>query len=239
VPYHPGGGVNLPTDIELADRRLTRSHGGELHQEADSNTPEFDHQPRRQDRGRSELPAHRRTRAHRARRLPFSGFADGFEFDVLDATKIILEEVVPVKPIGRLVLDRVVDNLFAETEQVAFCTQNIVAGIDFTNDPLLQGRNFSYLDIQLKRLGSPNFQELPVNEPKGCPFHNFQQDGRWLEADENIDGDPSVLFDAVALLVTAKDAEKLVVAYKQAEAKSEAMEAKISLRYSAAAVKNR
>jgi catalase len=74
------------------------------------------------------------------------------------------------------VLNRVVDNFFAETEQVAFCTQNIVDGIDFTNDPLLQGRNFSYLDTQLKRLGSPNFTDLPINAPK-CPFANFQQDG--------------------------------------------------------------
>ena len=82
----------------------------------------------------------------------------------------------PVRPVGRLVLDRVVDNFFAETEQVAFCTQNIVPGIDFTNDPLLQGRNFSYLDTQLKRLGSPNFTHLPVNAPK-CPFAHFQQDG--------------------------------------------------------------
>jgi catalase len=103
-------------------------------------------------------------------------FADAFEFDVLDATKIIPEEQVPVRRIGRLVLDRVVDNFFAETEQVAFCTQNIVPGIDFTNDPLLQGRNFSYLDTQLKRLGSPNFTHLPVNAPK-CPFSTFQQDG--------------------------------------------------------------
>ena len=74
-------------------------------------------------------------------------------------------------------LDRVVDNFFAETEQVAFCTQNVVPGIDFTNDPLLQGRNFSYLDTQLKRLGSPNFTEIPVNRPRGCPVINFQQDG--------------------------------------------------------------
>ena len=73
-------------------------------------------------------------------------------------------------------LDRVVDNFFAETEQVAFCTQNIVPGVDFTNDPLLQGRNFSYLDTQLKRLGGPNFTHLPINAPK-CPFANFQQDG--------------------------------------------------------------
>ncbi|MCW2896011.1 MAG: Catalase, partial [Actinomycetia bacterium] len=103
-------------------------------------------------------------------------FADQFEFDVLDPTKLIPEEQVPVRPVGRLVLDRVVDNFFAETEQVAFCTQNVVPGIDFTNDPLLQGRNFSYLDTQLKRLGSPNFTQLPVNAPK-CPFAHFQQDG--------------------------------------------------------------
>jgi catalase len=103
-------------------------------------------------------------------------FADEFEFDVLDPTKIIPEERLPVTPVGRLVLDRVVDNFFAETEQVAFCTQNVVPGIDFTNDPLLQGRNFSYLDTQLKRLGSPNFTQLPVNAPK-CPFAHFQQDG--------------------------------------------------------------
>jgi catalase len=103
-------------------------------------------------------------------------FAERFAFDVLDATKIIPEEDVPVRRVGRLVLDRVVDNFFAETEQVAFCTQNIVPGIDFTNDPLLQGRNFSYLDTQLKRLGSPNFTYLPINAPK-CPFHHFQQDG--------------------------------------------------------------
>src|SRR6202035_2963425 len=103
-------------------------------------------------------------------------FADRFEFDVLDPTKLIPEEQVPVRPVGRLVLDRVVDNSSAETEQVAFCTQNVVPGVDFTNDPLLQGRNFSYLDTQLKRLGSPNFTHLPVNAPK-CPFAHFQQDG--------------------------------------------------------------
>lgn len=103
-------------------------------------------------------------------------FADKFDFDVLDATKLIPEEDVPVRIIGRLVLDSVVDNFFAETEQVAFCTQNIVPGIDFTNDPLLQGRNFSYLDTQIKRLGGPNFTHIPVNAPK-CPFAHFQQDG--------------------------------------------------------------
>jgi catalase len=108
-------------------------------------------------------------------------FADRFAFDVLDPTKIIPEEEVPVRRVGRLVLNRVVDNFFAETEQVAFCTQNIVPGIDFTNDPLLQGRNFSYLDTQLKRLGGPNFTFLPVNAPK-CPVAHFQQDGHMAVA---------------------------------------------------------
>ncbi|MGF7153568.1 catalase [Novosphingobium gossypii] len=103
-------------------------------------------------------------------------FADSFEFDVLDSTKIIPEEQIPVRRIGSFVLDRVVDNFFAETEQVAFCTQNVVPGIGFTNDPLLQGRNFSYLDTQLKRLGSPNFTHIPINAPK-VPVQNFQQDG--------------------------------------------------------------
>ncbi len=103
-------------------------------------------------------------------------FANSFDFDVLDATKIIPEEILPVRRVGRLVLNRMVDNFFAETEQVAFCTQNIVPGIDFTNDPLLQGRNFSYLDTQLKRLGSPNFTHIPINAPR-CPVLNFQQDG--------------------------------------------------------------
>jgi len=103
-------------------------------------------------------------------------FADAFEFDVLDATKLIPEEQVPIRKVGRLVLDRCVDNFFAETEQVAFCTNNIIPGVDFSNDPLLQGRNFSYLDTQIKRLGGPNFTHIPVNAPK-CPFHNFQQDG--------------------------------------------------------------
>ena len=103
-------------------------------------------------------------------------FADNFAFDVLDATKFIPEEEVPIRKVGRLVLDRCVDNFFAETEQVAFCTQNIVPGVDFSNDPLLQGRNFSYLDTQVKRLGGPNFTHLPINAPK-CPFRTLQQDG--------------------------------------------------------------
>jgi catalase len=103
-------------------------------------------------------------------------FVDKFAFDVLDATKLVPEEEVPIRRVGRLVLDRCVDNFFAETEQVAFCTQNIVPGVDFSNDPLLQGRNFSYLDTQISRLGSPNFSFLPINAPK-CPFHTLQQDG--------------------------------------------------------------
>ena len=103
-------------------------------------------------------------------------FAEKFEFDVLDPTKLIPEEQVPIRIVGRLVLDRCVDNFFAETEQVAFCTQNIVPGVDFSNDPLLQGRNFSYLDTQIKRLGGPNFTHLPINAPK-CPMHTLQQDG--------------------------------------------------------------
>jgi len=103
-------------------------------------------------------------------------FASRFAFDVLDATKIIPEEDLPIRKVGRLVLNKLVDNFFAETEQVAFCTNNIVPGIDFSNDPLLQGRNFSYLDTQLKRLGGPNFTHIPINAPK-CPIHHFQQDG--------------------------------------------------------------
>ncbi|MFO0992938.1 MAG: catalase [Hyphomicrobiales bacterium] len=103
-------------------------------------------------------------------------FADKFDFDILDPTKIIPEELSEPVPVGRLVLDRMPDNFFAETEQVAFMTMNVPPGIDFSNDPLLQGRNFSYLDTQLKRLGSTNFTHLPINAPK-CPFHHFQQDG--------------------------------------------------------------
>ena len=102
-------------------------------------------------------------------------------YDVLDATKIIPEEVIPVRPIGRMVLDRYPDNFFAETEQVAYCPSHVVPGIDHSNDPLLQGRLFSYLDTQLKRLGSTNFHQIPINQAKaarqGCPFLNFQRDG--------------------------------------------------------------
>jgi catalase len=103
--------------------------------------------------------------------------ADELPFDVLDATKLIPEEVVPIQMAGKMVLDRNPDNFFAETEQVAFCPSHIVPGIDFSEDPLLQGRLFSYLDTQLTRLGSPNFHQLPINSPK-CPFANFQRDGK-------------------------------------------------------------
>jgi catalase len=104
-------------------------------------------------------------------------FADAQPYDVLDPTKIIPEEVLPVRIVGRMVLDRNVDNFFAETEQVAFCPANIVPGVDFSNDPLLQGRLFSYLDTQKSRLGTANFHQLPINAPK-CPVMNFQRDGQ-------------------------------------------------------------
>lgn len=107
--------------------------------------------------------------------------AEGFRFDVLDATKIVPEELVPVRPVGRLVLNRNPDNFFAETEQVAFCTQHIIPGIDFSNDPLLAGRNHSYLDTQLLRLGGPNFHELPINAPL-AQVHNNQRDGLHRQA---------------------------------------------------------
>jgi catalase len=97
-------------------------------------------------------------------------------YDVLDATKLIPEEDIPVEIVGRLTLNRNVDNFFAETEQVAFLPSNIIPGIDFTNDPLMQGRLFSYLDTQKSRLGTTNFHQIPINAPK-CPFHNFQRDG--------------------------------------------------------------
>lgn len=99
-----------------------------------------------------------------------------FDFDLLDPTKLVPEELVPVTRIGRMVLNRNPENYFAETEQVAFHPGHIVPGIDFTNDPLLQGRLFSYTDTQLKRLGSPNFAEIPINRPT-CPVHNNQRDG--------------------------------------------------------------
>ncbi|GAC1330073.1 MAG: catalase [Beijerinckiaceae bacterium] len=102
--------------------------------------------------------------------------AESLPFDVLDPTKIIPEEVVPLEVIGKMVLDRNPDNFFQETEQAAYHPGNIVPGIDFSNDPLLQGRLFSYLDTQLIRLGGPNFHQIPINQPK-CPMRNFQRDG--------------------------------------------------------------
>ena len=110
-------------------------------------------------------------------------FADSQPYDVLDATKIIPEEVLPVRIVGRMVLDRYPDNFFAETEQAAFVPSHVVPGIGFSNDPLLQGRLFSYTDTQLSRLGSVNFHQLPINSAKGraaaagCPFMNQQRDG--------------------------------------------------------------
>ena len=102
--------------------------------------------------------------------------ADAFSFDILDPTKLVPEELVPVIPVGRMVLDRNPDNFFAETEQVAFCTAHVVPGIDFTNDPLLQGRIHSYVDTQISRLGGANFHELPINAPL-VEVHNNQRDG--------------------------------------------------------------
>jgi catalase len=102
--------------------------------------------------------------------------ADTLDFDVLDATKLIPEEIIPLRVVGRMVLNRNPDNFFAETEQVAFLPTNLVPGIDFSNDPLLQGRLFSYQDTQLSRLGGPNFHQIPINAPR-CPMHNFQRDG--------------------------------------------------------------
>lgn len=107
--------------------------------------------------------------------------AEGFSFDVLDATKIVPEELVPLQPIGKMVLNRNPDNFFAETEQVAFCTAHVVPGIDFTNDPLLAGRIHSYVDTQISRLGGPNFHELPINAPL-AQVHNNQRDGMHRQA---------------------------------------------------------
>ncbi|SFH28534.1 catalase [Nitrosospira sp. Nsp14] len=102
--------------------------------------------------------------------------AEGFSFDVLDATKIVPEELVPVRVVGKMVLNRNPDNFFAETEQVAFCAAHIVPGLDFTNDPLLAGRIHSYVDTQISRLGGPNFHEIPINSPV-AQAHNNQRDG--------------------------------------------------------------
>jgi catalase len=107
--------------------------------------------------------------------------ADKFSFDILDATKIVPEELVPVTPVGRLVLNRNPDNFFAETEQVAFGAGNVVPGIDFSNDPLLAGRIHSYMDTQISRLGGANFHEIPINSPLAS-MHNNQRDGMHRQA---------------------------------------------------------
>jgi len=107
--------------------------------------------------------------------------AETFSFDVLDATKLVPEELVPLTPVGRMVLNRNPDNFFAETEQVAFCTAHVVPGIDFSNDPLLAGRIHSYIDTQLTRLGGPNFHEIPINAPI-AQVHNNQRDGLHRQA---------------------------------------------------------
>eukprot|EP00698_Gefionella_okellyi_P008477 TRINITY_DN2100_c0_g1_i1.p1 TRINITY_DN2100_c0_g1~~TRINITY_DN2100_c0_g1_i1.p1 ORF type:complete len:748 (+),score=193.00 TRINITY_DN2100_c0_g1_i1:1022-3265(+) len=101
---------------------------------------------------------------------------DAFDFDLLDATKIIPEELVPIRWVGRMTLNQNPSEFFSEVEQVAFCVQNIVPGIGFTDDPLFQARLFSYLDTQLLRLGGPNFQDIPINRPI-CPVRNFNRDG--------------------------------------------------------------
>jgi catalase len=107
--------------------------------------------------------------------------ADKFSFDILDPTKIVPEELVPVRPVGRMVLNRNPDNFFAETEQVAFGAGHVVPGIDFSNDPLLAGRIHSYVDTQISRLGGPNFHEIPINSPL-APLHNNQRDGMHRQA---------------------------------------------------------
>ena len=107
--------------------------------------------------------------------------AESFSFDILDATKIVPEEMIPIRPIGRMVLNRNPDNFFAETEQVAFCAAHVVPGIDFSNDPLLAGRIHSYIDTQISRLGGPNFHELPINAPI-AQVHNNQREGMHRQA---------------------------------------------------------
>ena len=117
-----------------------------------------------------------------------------FDFDLLDATKIIPEDLVPIQPVGKLTLNRNPDNFFMETEQVAFHTGHVVPGIDFSNDPLLQGRNFSYLDTQLNRFGGPNFHQIPINQPKS-PVNNYQQDSfmRYANRPGKVNYEPNSL----------------------------------------------
>lgn len=117
-----------------------------------------------------------------------------FDFDLLDATKLIPEDLVPVQPVGKLTLNKNPDNFFVETEQVAFHTGHVVPGIDFSNDPLLQGRNFSYLDTQLNRFGGPNFHQVPINQPK-APINNYQQDSfmRYANRPGKVNYEPNSL----------------------------------------------
>jgi len=117
-----------------------------------------------------------------------------FNFDHLDATKIIPEDILPVQPVGKMTLNRNPDNFFAETEQAAFHTAHVVPGIDFSDDPLLQGRNFSYLDTQINRFGTPNFAQLPINQPKS-PVNNYQQDGfmRYANRPGRVNYEPNSL----------------------------------------------
>ncbi|MEO8036449.1 MAG: catalase, partial [Acidobacteriota bacterium] len=129
-----------------------------------------------------------------------------FDFDLLDSTKLIPEELVPVRRIGKLTLDRNPDNFFAETEQVAFHLGHIVPGIDFSNDPLLQGRLFSYLDTQLKRLGGPNFHEIPINRSV-APIHNHQRDGHMRQTinEGRVSYEPNTLGGGCPFQAGAKD----------------------------------
>jgi hypothetical protein len=138
-------------------------------------------------------------------------FADSFDFDVLDATKIIPEEILPLRIVGRLVLDRNVENFFAETEQVAFCVRNVVPGIDFTNDPLLQGRIFSYQDTQLSRL-LVNSLKAAVKKQKAdfAVVAPKVSGASGIEADFQLAGGSSVLFDAVFVAISDEGAKTLL-----------------------------
>jgi len=155
-------------------------------------------------------------------------FAESFDFDVLDPTKIIPEELVPVKMIGRMVLDRWPDNFFAETEQVAYCPANIVPGVDFSNDPLLQGRLFSYLDTQKSRLGTVNFHEIPINAPK-CPVMNFQRDGmmQMLRPKGRANYEPNSLHEAGEITGPRECPETGFVPFEDSERESDGSKLRI------------
>ena len=127
--------------------------------------------------------------------------------DILDATKIWPEEIVPVRLVGKMVLNKNPDNFFAETEQAAFHTAHIIPGIDFSDDPLLQGRNFSYMDTQLNRFGTPNFTQLPINQPKS-PVNNYQQDGfmRYANRPGKVNYEPNKLEEEKGVTPKANEA---------------------------------